>query len=270
MLPEIILREEERHDYALLFSLGLVTALLGTGFARLLFPSKPEFAAVMLAAVPLVYPLMSVFLQDEKERRPHLPEIFIYFSLFSGQALGFYLMAVADPSFFTMQLSVFELKLAEIGITGYSVVGSGFAGILVNNLTVFGFILAVSSLIGSAGTFILSWNASVLGVFLATLTRELSTLPDVLTGSGDVPTPIAYVPHAALEMSGFIVAGILGTMISAALYRGHFDRKTWSDFAKTLGTGLSLVLAGAGLEAGMVPAFAVGLASLIGFSFWMR
>jgi len=270
MLPEIILREERRHDYALLFSLGLVTALLGTGFARLLFPSKPEFAAVMLAAVPLVYPLMKVFLQDEEERNPHVPEIFIYFSLFSGQALGFYLMAIADPSFFSMQLSVFDLKLAELGITGYAVKSSGFTGILVNNITVFGFVLAVSSLVGSAGAFILSWNASVLGVFLATLTSELSSLPGVLTGSGDIPAPIAFFPHAALEMSGFIVAGILGTMVSAAVYRRHFDREIWLDFGKTLGTGLSLVLAGASLEAGVMPVFGIALLSLVVFSAWMR
>lgn len=270
MLPELILREEEEQNYPLLFGLGLTSALLGIKLAQLLFPGKSAFGAVMFAAIPLVFPLVNEFLRDEKDGRPHTPEILVYGSLFTGQVVGFFLMALLTPELFQMQINVFQLQLIDFGVTGYATGGPSFAAVLINNLTVFGFILLVSALIGSAGAFILSWNASVLGVFLGVLTRELSGILNVFTGNGRVPTPLAYVPHAAFEMGGFIVAGILGTMISASVYRKHFDRETWIDLAKLLAVGLSMVLTGAALEMGNVVAFFAGFVSVIGFSAWMR
>lgn len=270
MLPELIMREEEQRNYLFLFSLGLAASLIGTGLAQLLFSEKSAFASVMFAAIPLVFPLVKEFLKDEKDEKPHKPEILVYSSLFAGQVLGFFLMTIYDPSLFSMQVSVFELQLAKFGITGYATGGTSFAGVLVNNLTVFAFILGVSALIGSAGAFILSWNASVLGVFLGVLTRELSSVLRFFTGSEKVPTPIAYVPHAAFEMGGFIVAGILGTMISASIYREHFDRDTWLDLAKLFFVGVSMVLTGAALEMGNVAVFFIGFVSVMGFSVWMR
>ncbi|WEL19251.1 stage II sporulation protein M [Candidatus Nanohalococcus occultus] len=269
MLPELILREEKQKNYPLLFSLGLVSALVGIKLAQVLFPGKSAFAAVMFAAIPMVFPLVDVFLKDEREKEAHSPEIMIYSALFAGQVIGFYAASLIDPSLFGMQVSVFELRLVEFGVTGYATGGPSFVSILVNNMTVFSFIFAVSALIGSAGAFILSWNASVLGVFLGVLTSELSDL-EVLTGDGMVPTPLAYVPHAAFEMGGFIVAGILGTMMSAAVYRRHFDRDTWEDLTKLFFTGIAMVVTGAALEMGDVTVFFAGFVSVIGLSFWMR
>lgn len=270
MLPELILREEEQRNYPILFLLGLTAGLIGIKLAQLLFPQKSAFAAVMFAAVPLVFPLVNEFLHDEQDGAPHMPEILVYSSLFAGQVLSFYLMTLLDPSLFQMQISVFRRQLVEFAITGYATGGPSFIAILFNNLTVFSFILAVSALIGSAGAFILSWNASVLGVFLGVLTRELSTLIRVLTGDGSVPTPLAYVPHAAFEMGGFIVAGILGTMVSASVYREHFDTVTWLDLAKLFFTGISMVFTGAALEMGNVAVFFISFISMVGFAVWMR
>ena len=119
--------------------------------------------------------------------------------------------------------------------------------ILSNNLLVFTGILTVSAIIGSAGAFILVWNASVLGKFFASLLENLNGL-EVLTGNSQAATPIAYIPHATLEMTGFIIAGISGSMISAAVYREHLDSDTWMDIVKLVVVGLGFVLLGALLE----------------------
>lgn len=270
MLPELILREEEQRNYPLLFFLGLAASLLGIKLAQLLFPEQSAFAAVIFAAIPLVFPLVNEFLHDEEDGAPHTPEIFVYGSLFAGQVLGFYLATLFMPSLFEMQVSVFKMQLIGFGVTGYATGGPSFMTVLVNNLTVFGFILAVSALIGSAGAFILSWNASVLGVFLGVLTRELSSVVKFFTGHESVPTPLAYLPHAAFEMGGFIVAGILGTMVSASVYREHFNREHWMDLGKLFATGFSMVVTGAALEMGNVAVFFAGFISVLGFSTWMR
>ncbi|MFB6245342.1 MAG: stage II sporulation protein M [Candidatus Nanohaloarchaea archaeon] len=270
MIPEFILREEEDRSLGRLFVLGLASSLTGILLAVLLFPDDSGFASVAFASLPLVYPLMTEFLDDEKEKRPHVPEIMIYGALFAGEAAGFFLAALHDPSVLEMQVSVFEIKLGQLGVTGYAIQDAGTAAILANNLMVFSFILLASSLIGSAGAFIISWNASVLGAFLGVITREMPSTRALLTGYSEVPPPVAYVPHASLEMSGFVVAGIAGSMISASVYRRHFDRETWIDLAKLVLTGLALLLSGAFLETGMTAAFLVSAVAAAGSAAWMR
>lgn len=249
MLPELILREEYEENYPLLFILGVSSALLGYALASMLFPSEADLTAVLFAAIPLVYPLTSYFLEDEEDGKPHLPEVKVYGALFAGEVAGFYLLGLAMPSNLDIQVSIFSEQLMQMGITGYATAGASFAGILLNNLMVFGSIVLVATLIGSAGAFILTWNASVLGVFLGVLTRELpGKISAYLLGSGSVPTPLAYLPHAMFEMSGFVIGGIAGSLMSAAIYREHFDRETWKDFGKLVAAGVAMILLGAILE----------------------
>lgn len=271
MLPELILKEERYHNYYILAVLGFVSAFLGFGTAEILFPSESDLIAVFLAAIPLVFPLTEFFLDDEKEKRPHLPEFFTYSSLFFGEMAAFFALAFFSPDSFGVQISMFEGQLTGMGITGYSVVSVSFLNILLNNLVVFLFIFGVAALIGSAGAFILTWNASVLGLFLGILTRELSensSILGIIAGTEKVPSALAYVPHASFEMAGFVVAGIAGSLVSAAVYREHFDRYTWENLFWFALTGLGLVFTAAGIETGrfMVAAPSLVLTLIFGYN----
>lgn len=241
MLPELILREEQQEDYPLLAILGLGSVLVAFLASRHLFPREADLLVVIFSAIPLVYPLTSFFFDDEKNHAPHLPEVANYFSLFSGQVIGFMALGFYYPRFFTAQSQV-------AGITGNAISPGFLIGILANNIGVFLSIAVVSFIVGSAGAFILSWNASVLGVFLADLLHQLPGTFAYLTGTENVPTPIAYVPHATFEMTGFILAGISGSLMSAAVYREHFDKEHWMDFTKLLAAGVFCVLLAALLE----------------------
>jgi uncharacterized membrane protein SpoIIM required for sporulation len=241
MLPELILREEHEGNYPLLFGLGLLSVFIAFLAAGHLFPPQADFLVVIFSAIPLVYPLTSFFLDDEKKYAPHFPEVANYFSLFLGQVAGFFMLGLDFPGFFTVQKQV-------AGITGNAIAPDFFLALLVSNMAVFLSIAVVSFVVGSAGAFILAWNASVLGVFLADLVSRLEGVAEYLLGSGKVPSPLAYVPHATFEMTGFILAGISGSLMSAAFYREHFDRKHWTDFAKLLVAGAFCIVIGAMLE----------------------
>lgn len=241
MLPELILKEERADSFSHIFVLGLFCSLAGFVAANSLFPSESSVLSIVFASIPLVFPLTTKFLADEKEQgESYLEEFGIYSVLFVGQATGFTLISLLRPEAFSLQAEV-------AGISGRAVAGGFFTQILSNNLLVFAGILAVSAVIGSAGVFILVWNASVLGKFFASLIQDLTGL-EFLTGSSQVATPLAYVPHATLEMSGFILAGVSGSMISAAVYREHFDKGTWLSIVKLTLAGLLCVLIGAILE----------------------
>ncbi len=245
MLPEFILKEENLRRYDLLYLAGLVTAFAGFIVANYAFPSRVSVLTVVFAAIPMVYPLTQKFLQDENKHRPHRSEIFSYFSLFAGQASAFLLLAISSQGNFTAQMNI-------VGATGnFLHFESLFAEILVNNLGVLAIIFLASAVIGSAGAFILTWNASVLGAFFSHLIS--------LRGTENYISPVLYIPHTTLEMSGFIIAGITGSLVSAAVYREHFDFDTWQDYGLLLSLGASLVINGAFLETGYLLAFLASL-----------
>jgi hypothetical protein len=240
MLPELIYREERSEDYLLLVALGMVSALIGFGAASFLFPTETDILAVIFASVPLVYPLTKFFLEDEKNRAPHIPEIQVYGSIFVGEVIGFIVLGTIFPESFSIQSSI-------VGASGFAIFGGSFIGILLNNLTVFGAILGLAAIIGSAGAFVLTWNASVLGVFFAKLLGSIESGAGYFTCK-PTPSPLCYAPHTFFEMTGFIIAGVSGSLISAAVYREHFDKETWKDYSKLVALGLSMILLGAFLE----------------------
>lgn len=242
MLPELILKEERADNFPLLFVLGVITSVVGFLVAQRLFPSESSVLAVVFASIPLVYPLATKFLEDEgKKVSNFVEEVEIYGALFAGEALGFTLISMLNPGGFSLQAQV-------AGVSGRAAVPGLFTQVLTNNMLVFASILAVSAIIGSAGAFILVWNASVLGKFFASLLSRLEGF-EVLTGNSQAATPIAYIPHATFEMAGFIIAGVSGSLISAAIYREHFDRNTWLNLTKLVLVGAACILAGAILEA---------------------
>lgn len=241
MIPELIYREERVEDYSLLMILGAVSGLLGFIVASIFYPSQADVLTVVFASIPLIYPLMRFFLEDENHRRPHLPEIKVYGSLFVGEVIAFFALAYVFAESFQVQSNTIAT------ITGSATSIGPFFSILANNLVVFGAILLISVIIGSAGAFVLTWNASVLGVFFADLVRSMEHSGSLLTCLPN-PSPLCYLPHATLEMTGFIIAGVSGSLISAAIYREHFDKETWKDYLKLVTTGLLLVVIGALIE----------------------
>ncbi len=243
MIPEYILKEERAHNYSLLIVLAFLSTVIGFVAAKMLFPSQIDVLAVIFASIPLIYPLTRFLLDDEKENAPHSPEIAVYFSIFVGQVIAFTSISLYFPDAFETQLDI-------IGAAGYAVEPTAaFTSILFNNMTVFAAIFLLSLIITSAGVFIVSWNASVMGAFFAHLISELPTSTALLVGTSEVPTPLAFIPHGTLEMLGFIVAGITGTLMSAAIYRKHFQKSTWKDLMVLLASGAILVILGAIIEA---------------------
>lgn len=271
MLPELILREERLDDWRWLFLLSLVSGLFGFITSMLVFPAQIPIVSVVFASIPLVYPFTSYFLDEEDSEMDFVEDATIYGVIFVGQVTAFFLAATFfSPENFSSQINTFvctlydnmgiqmiggeslasivgETKCATGVIGGRATWAGFFLNVLSNNLLVFTVILFISALIGSAGAFILVWNASVLGVFMATIVRKLPGKA-LLTGTENIPSPIAYLPHTFFEITGFILAGISGTMISAAIYRKHHDTETWKNIVKMVLLGLICILTGAILE----------------------
>jgi|GEM_PF-504499 len=279
MLPELIYREEKLGNHRLLIFSGFLAGLLGYGLANLLFPSEAGIVAAVFASIPLVYPLTQFFLEDEMRNRSHIDEMKVYLSLFIGQASAFMILGTLFPESFDIQISQIETTLYEIGITGYFFNDTVFSTILLNNLIVFTSILLISVLIASSGSFILTWNASVMGVFFALLVKEMPrtldaalacTEEEIQAVGANAPSVLCYLPHAFFEITGFIIAGIAGSLISASIYRKHFDREVWIDYFYLVLLGAGFVVTGAVLESAQsFIGFVISLASIIGLGLFL-
>lgn len=237
MLPELIMKEEELLNYKALAMLGAGSGLIGIGIANRFFPGNGSLVAPMIAAVPLVFPLMNYYFREEEDPE-FLTETMIYGSIFTGLVGAFFIGGLIVPDFFTAQIQT-------TGITGQATAENPtFVGVLSHNLTLFISILGISAFLGSSGAFILSLNASMVGVFFADLANSLSSFGGLFsTGS-----PIAYLPHTSLEMAGFIAAGILGTTSSASIYRQHLSLEHWKQLSKLLGVGVTSIVLAAFIE----------------------
>lgn len=259
MLPELILMEEEKENLPALILLGALAGFTGYGAAKLLFPSQADVLGVAFASIPLIYPLVEELMVDEREERDYLPEILSYSSLFTGEVIAFTVLGLATGGF-TLQREV-------IGLSGNAVLGGTFGAVLVNNIMVYLGIFGLAALIGSAGALVLTWNASVLGVFLADLisgipekTAAFACSSQKLAELGvENASPMCYLPHASFEMAGFLLAGLTGSMVSAAVYRRDFDESIWENFSWLLMTGVSAIVTGAALEAGRPAIFVFAL-----------
>lgn len=244
MIPEYLLKQEKEHHYTKIIAIAAFSTVFGFMAAQKLFPSQVDILAPVFAAIPIIYPLTTQLLEDEERNRPHKPEIESYASIFIGQLIAFFAISLILPDQFTSQMKI-------IGASGYAVKTSAtFLSILMNNLVVFTSIFVLSTTIASAGAFILAWNASVMGVFFATLVSNLPNDISLIVGTAKTPSPIAFVPHSIFEMAGFIIAGISGTLLSAAIYRKHYNKSTMKDLAKLTLLGLLMVIIGVILETG--------------------
>jgi uncharacterized membrane protein SpoIIM required for sporulation len=250
MLPEIILREEETLNIPALIGLGFIAGVIGIWASMEFFSSNQSLLAPMIAALPLVFPLMNYYFRHERDENFE-DETIVYGSLFFGVLISFFVAALYIPDFFAAQAQT-------TGLTGQAIAqGPTFVGVFTHNLTLYFSILLISALLGSAGVFILSLNASMVGVFFGNLFSSMPNSFAALTACSEEqiaavgmqrPSFLCYLPHTFFEMGGFIIAGVLGTTLSATVYREHFGLNHWKKLALYFLIGLVSVFIGALLE----------------------
>jgi uncharacterized membrane protein SpoIIM required for sporulation len=121
-------------------------------------------------------------------------------------------------------------------ITGNAVAHIGlFSKIFFNNIKVLIFCLLFSFVFGSGAIFILSWNASVIGVAIGNFFRSginhyASTLGKMHVGHYFQVISLGllrYAIHGIPEIFAYFVGGLAGGIISVAVIRHDFGTKNF-------------------------------------------
>jgi len=210
MVVEYLIRPQwvvKKPVYALI--LGVCFSFIGTSIGLFIFPEDAAIAGILfttIAATPFLGKVLDVTKAKEFWHRNGKMAA-IYGLFFLGVALCYAIWYLILPQkaalfFFDKQIAVFTQPLSSI-IGFFSQTQTTLIGIISNNMKLALFALVLSFIYGVGATILITWNASVLGIFMASL--------------GKFTTVLSFVPHASLEFIGFFFAAIAGGLLSVAV-----------------------------------------------------
>ncbi|MFZ3077611.1 MAG: stage II sporulation protein M [Candidatus Aenigmatarchaeota archaeon] len=214
----------------------LLSAIISFASVALAYIVFPEYAGVVfpllitVGMAPVFYRILAdeeVLEEEEAEGKisenffQRYGEIVWLFSLFfiGVFAVVFFVSLFLPENFaqilFKPQLdSIFSSK----SVTGNALSQGALGTIFSNNMKIIIFSFALSLFLSTGALWILGWNASVLGVYLAGfLNRGMF--------AEFASTSIGMFPHAPLEFAGYFLAGIAGGILSAGLIRRRYNFK---------------------------------------------
>jgi len=226
VLEKIINYTEIESNPKKVFFYSILITLVSILLGYRVFESSPGFAAlafIVIGSLPFIRKLIEI--EEIKEantnnwklallRNRKVIEILFFF--FMGVSFTYFILSVLLPNF--GELLFLEQNKVFSGTISHSLESIHLLPIIKNNLSIIILTILLSLLYGSGSIFVISWNASVLGTFLATK---------------GFPTLLYYLPHASLEFLGFFMAAISGSIISEAIekhdYKGNHFKNILKD-----------------------------------------
>jgi uncharacterized membrane protein SpoIIM required for sporulation len=252
VLEKLISPDHYRGSYFKSTLFGVLISVIGLTLGYNLFPDDASLASIffiLIAAVPFFRTLMVQEERAEKtshnirqmlSRNKYALEYFFFF--YAGIFLTYFVGALVLPdqmhnALFGNQFGVFSSVLGSFASQNH------FYAILFNNLKIVILALILSLIYGAGALMILTWNASVLGVFLASQGASMWK----------------FLPHASLEFLGFFAASIAGGILSAAIENHETQssefRHVLQDAMILAAGGMVIILIAAYVEVYIFPIF---------------
>ncbi len=220
--------------------LGIIYSSIGILVSLWVFNDSPSMSAVFLttiAAIPLLVKVLKIEEEEDFTVKElplignHLDVLQIILYLFLGLLFSFTAWYILLPQ--ELSSKVFSSQLSVINSINSSING-GFTNkdflsiILANNFKVMIVCLVFSFLYGSGSVFIITWNASVMSAAIGNAIKSL--LSQSVPYFKAVPLGFSqYIGHGLLEMTAYLLAGIAGGIISAAVIRHKFLSKKFKE-----------------------------------------
>ena len=174
--------------------------------------------------------------------------ILLYSYLFLGIVLSYCIWFIFLPE--NISLTVFKYQLSVLeNISGYAVNASAFETIFLNNFKVATLAFLLSFLFGTGALFIVSWNASVVGVFLGVFGKEmvsgnkmLAPFYAIFIGGSSIAL------HGIPEIIAYFISGIAGGVLSVGIFNKTYRRRIIKDSLYFYVFSLAFLFIGALIE----------------------
>lgn len=262
VLESIVVPERWLHHPKRMMIIGLAYSILGIVLGVLLFGKYASVAGIFLTTIPLVVIWYHAIYDEEKksmkkcQEHTHLAQykhiLWFFIFLFMG-------MVIAYGSWFTfMPLDLVTVSTAiqidtiysiqnQFAATGASTLDTNdLVIILLNNLRVLLFCIIFSFVYGAGAIFILSWNASVIGVAIGNMGREslarlgqLGQSPTIMGYFTVLPVSVSYLIHGVPEVVSYFLGILAGGIISEAVVCHHYREP---EFWRVIKDSSSLIL----------------------------
>lgn len=256
MLEFIFSAERIKKNPIYAFFSGAMITLISFVISLLVFPSAAGLMTVFFVTMTIVPFATNVFIKNEfLEKQKNKPGFFERHEFILKTYTLFFLAVVFGLSFLFHVMPAGEAERAFSSqmqamdkINFRSTNPGDFYIILSNNLKVSVISFLLSILFGAGALLVLSWNASIIAVFIGGISKGF--MP-VYSSLGAAAVPISYVHglpiailsiflHGIPEITSYFLSGLAGGLISVALIR----EKVWSpEFNRVAKDGLMLLVA---------------------------
>jgi len=209
---------------------------------------------------------MFVSLFDSKKNKDKILEFFVFMFLGLTLATTFWFIVLPQDlaqNLFYIQINT--IRDINLNLSGSSFIQSYFSKIMLNNVKVMVFTLLFSLIYGAGAIFILTWNASVIGVAIGSSIKNAAIHYTTEGGLGNIAgysTAITiglsrYLIHGIPEILAYFVAALAGGMISLAIIKREYENPQFGESLKhiigLLGIAIVLLLVGALIEVNISP-----------------
>jgi len=261
------LEDKPRDMFILAFVVTLVVAFL----SYYIFPEYAGIVIPLLVTVAMTPIVRDIFIIDEGferrqvkkkffksfwDRHDETIKVLAFFFLGSFAAIFLLMLVLPEDMISVIFKPQLDAIMAITGSTEYSLTGAAitqnainrgdvFSMIGWNNMKVLAFSFVLSFLFSTGSLFILSWNASILAIFLAVLVRR-GLYHEFLS------TTIGIIPHTPVEIGAYFLGAVAGGVLSVGIMNERWGSKELSlvirDTAILLGLAILAVVVGAGIE----------------------
>ena len=262
-----------------MFFLGILFTLVAIIFSLWIFQGQASLVMVFLivmAALPIIYNTIKLEEQKDEEgfsekhlMKEHAKALSVFMFLFLGITIAIATVYVFIPnSYIDVTFGVQNQAIMDVNseVSGRVVSPSILPVIFFNNVKVLIFCVLFAFVFGAGAIFILTWNASVIGVALGNFIRV--KLAELASASGYTSIShyfsafslgvLRYATHGVFEILAYFIAGLAGGLISVSIIRNHFGTKK---FEKVLfdSSGLLLLSFGVLFAAGLIEVYVTPL-----------
>lgn len=245
----VIPAEMERHPKRM-FYVGFIYSTVGLFLGLFVFGKYASLSSIFLTTMPLIVILYKAIELEEKKdimihgefslMKEHRYILSLFIFLFVGMVVSyafwfFILPADIVQNMFASQIETIEdITSGDINVTGASYSSDVLELILITNFRVWLFCILFSFLYGSGAIFILTWNASIIGVAAGNIFREIiythssadhyALLYNYFTA---FPLSLSYLIHGIPEVSAYFLGALGGGIISVAVIKHDFRSKNF-------------------------------------------
>ncbi len=270
-------KKAEKRPY-IMFFVGILYTSLAILLSQWIFYSEASLVMIFLtviASMPLIY--STIKLEEKKDTiiqkeivllKEHGKALTYFMYLFFGFTVSFAMWYIFLPSASVQNLFSTQTQTylnINSNITGNAAKLGLLGKIFFNNLKVLMFCILFSFLYGVGSIFILTWNASVLGVaignFVRTRLSEYADAAHLTKAAGYFHIfsigLLKYAIHGIPEILSYFVGGLAGGIISIAVIRHDFGTKNFEhivlDSSELLLLSFLLLIVAALLEVFVTP-----------------